>query len=96
MAKTAKAKTPGPAKLRKLAQRHLRGLEVGKAGYKDADAAMDELAALVPAGTVIPISRELDVVIVDQYEGKNAVSSGLKIRRYVLKEQRAADVTGKL
>jgi len=80
-----------------IAEQHLRALETGKAAYKAADAAMDSLiAAGAQPGEPIRLPSGVTVVVVDQFASKNKVSSGLSVRRYILEEQRARDITSKL
>jgi hypothetical protein len=45
---------------------------------------------------VIQVGSGIGYVVVDQFADRNKVSGGLSVRRFVLKEQRAADLTGKL
>jgi len=80
-----------------LLARHLRSLEVGKAGYKDADAALDEYIA--SGGKIeqpVPLPTGETATVVDQFATRNRVSSGLSVRRYVVEVERATAITSKL
>lgn len=83
------------SRLGKKCLEHARALEVGKAGYRKADQLLDEIAAEAEAGALIR-AGDVTFVLVDQFETKTKVSSGLSVRRYKLEEAKASDVTGKL
>jgi hypothetical protein len=98
-AKTSKAKAPKPKtaadRLADLAERHVRALEVGKAGYHEADEALDQISALVPAGTEIQVGKAT-FVLVDRFAQSSKVGYGGAARRYRLDEKKASDVTGRI
>ena len=80
-----------------LLARHLRSLEVGKAGYKDADAALDEyIQAGGPIDHPLTLRTGETATVVDQFANRNRVSSGLSVRRYQVEVERARAITGKL
>jgi hypothetical protein len=80
-----------------LAERHLRALEAGKAGYKAADQLLDELiTAGAPVGQPIQLRSGEVVTIKDRFANTNKVGYGGAARRYEIDVERAKDITAKL
>lgn len=79
-----------------LAAKHQRSLALGKARYKQSDAAMEEFLSLLPrckecGGILVPNSPLIlpsgkKVLLVDKLSEKNSIATGQSARRFEFKE----------
>lgn len=91
----AKKKSPNdklsPAELAGI---HVSSLAAGKAGYKTADFALEELLKKADVGQVFTIPSDFEdkdlrgkkFCVKDKFAGKNSIPVGQSVRRYELEE----------
>ena len=81
--------------LAELTALHVSSLAEGKAGYKQADAALDALLKVAKVGEVIVLPEEKPIPVdlrgkkfrvIDKFEKKNSIGVGLSARRYEVEE----------
>lgn len=92
----SKAKKENPEfLLERMTALHVSALAVGKAKYKEADAALDALLKVAKPGQVIVLPEEKPIPVdlrgkkfrvKDKFEKKNSIGVGLSARRYELEE----------
>lgn len=93
MTKKSKSDTNSPAV---LAQKHQRNLALGKARYKQSDAAMEEFLATLPrcetCGSIIVPTEPVilptgkKVILEDKLSDKQSIPTGQSARRFSFKE----------
>jgi hypothetical protein len=75
------------ARARSLVMRYLKGLEVGKQGYAEADQALEELAAGELLGSEIKLADGRTARLVDQFETKTKIWKPCAVSRFKIEVQ---------
>jgi len=87
-------KTKNKIALKFFAQQ--RALEAGKAGYERANVLLEEIVGLVKPGETITLPDGSTGQLVDKFEKKNRIGTGMGVNRYEIEVSRAKDISDRL